>query len=188
MMSCHEAELTISRRVDGDLSRELDERLLEHLEACDSCQALAREEEIRSRGLRRRLTVPRPHLDQLEREILSRASREESRATVSRLGHFPALAAAVILIGVGVWSLGPWLGGPRDRPGGGPPRSLHGEVIHIYHDSQEMSPFPGSGRGRFLLETTRRRSFLSDADDLILELERVDSEPIPVKYTSDSWY
>lgn len=113
-MNDHERFLLLAaQRVDGQLTRELDDELEAHLTSCPSCRATAagmRRDDIRLRAI----LAPVPVAPRVRAAVLAEASGRRRRAVEWRV--LSVLAAAVVIAVIGVPLIAD---GPGEDPGSG---------------------------------------------------------------------
>lgn len=133
-MNDHERFLLLAaERIDGPLTRELDDELEAHLSSCPSCRATTvgmRRDDIRLRAT----LAPVPVAPRVREAVMAEASGRRRRAVAWRV--LSVLAAAVVIAVVGVPFI---VGGPRQGPGSGDATPSHASITTA---SPTPSPTP----------------------------------------------
>lgn len=94
-LTCHQAELAISRRLDGRLSRREKRLLHRHLGSCEECEAFARGQQAQRVALRALAAIPLP--DTLQSFFGSARGRMRMRVA-ARLTVFAGTTALVVAL------------------------------------------------------------------------------------------
>src|SRR6059036_2268520 len=100
-MSCEEVRRYVSPYLDSELDGKTSFEIVRHLELCAECSTRFEAEEVVEKRIATFIRQPRAGDEELWRRALEKALRRPRR----RLSRVLAIAAAVMLLALGVWQL-----------------------------------------------------------------------------------